>query len=321
MPMISVIMNCYNGEKFVRQAIESIYAQSFTDWEIIFWDNCSTDGTAHIAASFDSKLRYFRSAETTPLGTARNLAIKEAKGEWIAFLDHDDLCLPNRFATQMDAVSGGDYALCYAGIRETDHRGHFIRDVIPQHRSGDIFGDLLANCDANLQTTMINHNYLRRYAIEAASFYMVFEDVSLFLKLAAKGPVCVVHDVLSIWRLLPSSLSATKRERFPMEYSHMIEELQRDNPGIRKRYPLAFHHAEARAQYYRARWEMESGKFAQGRATMARIRSVRPAYFVLYLFSFFPRLWMLVHDRNVKSRLTNLFLRRRHRALQEENIP
>jgi glycosyltransferase involved in cell wall biosynthesis len=310
MPKISVIMNCYNGEEFVRQAIESVYAQTFTDWEIIFWDNCSTDGTADIAKSFDDKLRYFRSERTTPLGTARNLAMAEAEGEWIGFLDHDDLCFPDRFKSQIAAVADNDYALCYAGIREVDAKGHFIRDVLPQHRSGNIFGELLANCDANLQTTIVNRNYMQRYGIETSPSYMVFEDVNLFLKLAAKGPVCVVPEVLSVWRLLPTSLSATLRERFAVEYFHLLDDLRGENPGIESRYPDAFRAAQARGIYYRARHEMETGRSAAARRSMAQIKSVRPAYMVLYLLSFVPPLWHVVHDRTMKARLTNLFLRR-----------
>ena len=59
MPKVSVIMNCFNGERFLREAIDSIYSQTFTDWEIIFWDNASTDKSASIAKSYDKKLKYF----------------------------------------------------------------------------------------------------------------------------------------------------------------------------------------------------------------------------------------------------------------------
>ena len=88
--LVSIIMNCYNCAKYLEEAIDSIYAQSYDNWEIIFWDNCSTDNSALIAKSYDSKLKYFLAKEHTALGRARNLAIKEAKGGYIAFLDSDD---------------------------------------------------------------------------------------------------------------------------------------------------------------------------------------------------------------------------------------
>lgn len=310
MPKVSVIMNCYNGAEFVRGAIESVYAQTYQDWEIIFWDNCSTDASAEIAKSFDGKLRYFRSQTNTPLGTARNMAMAQAQGEWIAFLDHDDLCLPWRFEHQIAAVEGKDYALCYAGMQEMDDKGRLVREVLPQHTSGDIFGELLANCDAFLQTTMVNRGYMQRNGIETAPFYMLFEDVNLFLKLAAKGPVCVLPEVVSVWRLLPTSLSETKKDRFAMEYFHLLNDLRQTNPGIELRYPDAFRQAEARGHYYQARRDMEIGNSAACRQTMRKIVGVRKIYAILYLLSFWPWLWNLTHNRTLKAKLTNLFLGR-----------
>ena len=58
-PLVSVIINCYNGERFLKEAIDSVYAQTFSDWEIILWDNASTDNTAEIAMSYDDRLKYF----------------------------------------------------------------------------------------------------------------------------------------------------------------------------------------------------------------------------------------------------------------------
>ena len=89
-PLISVIMNCLNGEKYLRQAIDSVYEQTYQNWEIIFWDNASTDKSAGIAKSFDRKVRYFRGETTIPLGAARNRALDQSRGDYIAFLDVDD---------------------------------------------------------------------------------------------------------------------------------------------------------------------------------------------------------------------------------------
>src|SRR5579871_5540987 len=122
-PWVSVIMNCYNGERFVKQAIDSVYSQTFTNWEIIFWDNASTDRTAEIAGSYDNRLRYFRGEVNVPLGQARRLAMARARGEWLAFVDHDDRCLPRRFELQMEAVNKGEFAVGYGGVRFINEHG------------------------------------------------------------------------------------------------------------------------------------------------------------------------------------------------------
>ena len=78
LPAVSVIMNCLNGEQYLREALDSVVAQTYPDWEIVFWDNASQDTSAAIAKSYGGRVRYFRGETTVPLGAARNLAIAEA---------------------------------------------------------------------------------------------------------------------------------------------------------------------------------------------------------------------------------------------------
>ena len=88
-PTVSVIMNCYNGGKYLRESIESVLNQSYLDWELIFWDNLSSDNSAAIFSEYsaDERLRYFCSPTHTNLGAARKLAYEETRGKFIAFLD------------------------------------------------------------------------------------------------------------------------------------------------------------------------------------------------------------------------------------------
>lgn len=77
-PLISIIINCFNGERFLREAIDSVIAQTYSNWELIFWDNQSTDSTANIVRSYhDDRIRYFYAPEHTSLGEARNLALEK----------------------------------------------------------------------------------------------------------------------------------------------------------------------------------------------------------------------------------------------------
>ena len=100
--LVSIIMNCYNSEMYLRQSIDSVYNQSYYNWELIIWDNQSTDSTAQIANSYnDKRIRYFLAEKHTPLGEARNMAIEKSTGEIIAFLDSDDLWLPKKLEKQI----------------------------------------------------------------------------------------------------------------------------------------------------------------------------------------------------------------------------
>ena len=86
-PLVSIIVNCYNGEKYLQDAINSIYAQSYQNWEIIFWDNLSTDKSAEIFKSFkDSRLKYYcASSHTSILYEARNYALEKVNGILLHF--------------------------------------------------------------------------------------------------------------------------------------------------------------------------------------------------------------------------------------------
>ena len=81
---VSVIMNCHNGEKYLRRAIKSIFDQTYSNLEIIFFDNCSNDSSAKIVKSYDDKrIKYYRSHKKVELYRARNLAVKKCLGEYI----------------------------------------------------------------------------------------------------------------------------------------------------------------------------------------------------------------------------------------------
>jgi glycosyltransferase involved in cell wall biosynthesis len=119
MPRVSVIVPAYNAEAHIRQALESVVAQTFRDWEVVVADDGSTDATAAIAASFGPRVRIVGTATRSGPAAARNAAIAEASGELLAFLDADDYWLPNYLAAQLQLYdlnggAGGDVGIVAA---------------------------------------------------------------------------------------------------------------------------------------------------------------------------------------------------------------
>ena len=115
-PLISIIMNCHNGEKYIERSINSILRQSYKNWELIFWDNKSSDKSAEIFKSFhDHRLKYYYNEKKIPLGAARNKALEKCKGEYIAFLDVDDLWLSEKLELQVKKMKDEPEAvICYS---------------------------------------------------------------------------------------------------------------------------------------------------------------------------------------------------------------
>lgn len=115
--MVSIVMNCYNGDKYLKEAIESILNQTYQNWELIFWDNQSSDKSAEIFLSYkDSRLNYYLSPNHTTLGKARIMVSKKIKGDWIGIIDTDDLWEPTKLAKQIYAIKNSNFAIETIGL-------------------------------------------------------------------------------------------------------------------------------------------------------------------------------------------------------------
>lgn len=103
-PLVSVMMNCFNGEQYLHDSIQSVLNQTYQNWEIVFWDNCSTDNTAHILREFqDKRIKYFKAeSHSKKLYEARNKALKFCNGSLISFLDVDDWWAETKLQTQIN---------------------------------------------------------------------------------------------------------------------------------------------------------------------------------------------------------------------------
>ena len=116
-PLISIIMNCYNGEKYLSESIKSVLSQTYENWELIFWDNQSTDSSAEIFKSYrDKRFRYFYANGHTSLYKARNLAIEKSKGDFIAFLDTDDLWSKEKLKLQMFYFNNPEVGVVFSNL-------------------------------------------------------------------------------------------------------------------------------------------------------------------------------------------------------------
>src|SRR5579863_639489 len=147
MPLVSVIINVRNGAATLREAIQSVLAQSFAEWELIVWDDRSTDERENVVQEFrDPRIRYFLSPDDAALGKARHDAIKHATGEWISFLDQDDIWLPEKLIKQLALTADDDVGLVY-GRTVRFYANGFERDYDHAHEyeslpEGKIFSRL-----------------------------------------------------------------------------------------------------------------------------------------------------------------------------------
>ena len=109
--LVSIIIPMYNREKTIKMAVESILEQTCQDFELIIVDDCSTDNTDEVVASIkDERIRYLKNERNSGAAVSRNRALREAKGRWIAFLDSDDLWMPEKLEKQISFMEKNDYS-------------------------------------------------------------------------------------------------------------------------------------------------------------------------------------------------------------------
>lgn len=303
MTAVSIIMNCYNGEAWLREAIDSVFAQTFTDWELIFWDNASTDGSAAIARSYGPRLRNFRCETNVPLGAARHLAMAEASGEWIGFLDTDDIWYPHKLERQMAALAGSAHVLCYGGIANVAPSGKLIREVLPSYPSGDQFEAQLNQFEINMVTPLVRRDVLARNGLCFEPSLTASEEYNLFMRVMTKGTVASVPEVLGAWRIQPGSLTDRQIDRLPVERRFTLAQLERENPGITAAHSRAFREAQARGDYYEGRYLMGLGRRLDAFRLLGRNAWVDRRYAALAVAALVPGAWRAIHSNTLKLKV------------------
>lgn len=152
MNKVSVITPTYNASLFFKKTVESVQSQTFTDWEMIIVDDCSTDNTYELAMELsesDVRIKVIRHEVNLGVAAARNTALDNATGDFIAFLDSDDLWMPNKLERQLTFMEQNDYVLTYTMYQkfdsETGKLGKIIR-APDKMTSKAIYGNTSIGC-------------------------------------------------------------------------------------------------------------------------------------------------------------------------------
>lgn len=116
--LVSIIMPSYNTAKYISDSIESVIAQTYTDWELIIVDDCSTDDSLDVIRSFnDKRIVILQNEKNSGAAISRNYALREAKGKWIAFLDSDDTWAPDKLEKQIKFMKDNNYSFTFTDYR------------------------------------------------------------------------------------------------------------------------------------------------------------------------------------------------------------
>ena len=209
LPLVSIIMNCYNGEKYLKRSIKSVLQQKYQNWEIIFFDNCSTDKSVTTAKSFQNKrIKIYKSNKYLKLYAARNLALKYAKGDYIAFLDTDDYWDSKKLFLQINYILEKKKKFVFSNFYYLRGKKKYINKKMISFKEGYVTQRLLDEYGLGILTVLMSKQFFKKKKFN--SKYEIIGDFDYFLKLSIKNYFGYINKPLAYYRVHDNNFSQRK---------------------------------------------------------------------------------------------------------------
>lgn len=227
LPLVSIIINCLNGEKFLANAIKSVLDQTYQNWEIIFFDNNSVDKSLAVIKKFsDKRIKIFKSKKTHTLYKARNLAIDKAKGKFISFLDVDDCWLNNKIKTQIDYFKKNKkieivFSNLFIFKEKSSKKEIFIKNFFNNFNTQS----LINNFQMPILTIMIKRDVFRH--IRFNNKYTIIGDFDFSVRLSQIKKINYIPKPLAIYRYHDSNLTNKKIDLNIRELKHWLKNISK----------------------------------------------------------------------------------------------
>jgi glycosyltransferase involved in cell wall biosynthesis len=202
-PLVSIIMNCLDGERFLAHALNSVLKQKFKNWELIFWDNQSTDKSKKIFKKFkDRRFKYFYARKKTNLYRARNLAIKKSKGKFLAFLDVDDFWTVDKLQRQIPKFKDKKVSLVYGNFYKFFDKNKkkeiAFNSYLPE---GYILPEIIKDYKVGLSTVLIRKKSIKNHNKIFNDKYDLISDFDFILHFSKKNYFACVNKPLAYYRI------------------------------------------------------------------------------------------------------------------------
>jgi glycosyltransferase involved in cell wall biosynthesis len=228
-PLVSIIINCYNGEKYLHKAIKSVLNQKYKHWEIIFFDNNSIDRSSFLLKKYkDKRIKYFKTKKTYPLYKARNLAIKKSKGELISFLDIDDWWLKNKLNKQIKFFLKNKavdvlYSNTYLYNEKKKTKKIFIKNKL---NYGQLTQKLVDKFEMPIVSVVLKKSIFNQ--IKFDNRYTIIGDFDFFVRLSLIKNIAAIQEPLAYYRIHDSNLTTKKINLNIKELENWVSEKVRN---------------------------------------------------------------------------------------------
>lgn len=222
--LVSIIINCFNGEKFLSKTLQSVLHQTYKNFEVIFVDNCSTDESAKIFKRIkDKRFKYFKTKKKIKLYEARNFALKKIKGKFVSFLDADDwwdkkFLSSRKLFFLSSSEYGFSFSNCYHYYENKKKFEVFYKGKLP---SGLILDNLLNYYFIKISSTIIKRNIIKNFKFN--SYYNIIGDYDLIIRISKKFKGMGFQNKFVNIRLHKDNFTHNNRKMFYYEYKNWIK--------------------------------------------------------------------------------------------------
>jgi glycosyltransferase involved in cell wall biosynthesis len=266
-------MVCRDGLPYLPATLESLTSQTFDDWELVFWDNGSRDGSADLARALGTRARVLGGSEILTLGEARRRVVEESRGRYVALLDADDLWRADKLQRQVERMSRGDVGLCYSDChvvasdgRRLGRYSHHSRPAAGRVRQALILENFIPTC-----TVMVARNVWRAVGGPDPRLNAAV-DYELWLRVAAVSDIAHDPEPLASYRVHPGGLTSDFEDAYE-ENRGIYQDLLADNAG-----GVPGEHALARRALASLLWKWAGRELLAGSGPEAVARHCREAW-------------------------------------------
>ena len=236
-PLVSIIINCFNGERYLNQAIQSVLTQTYQNWEIIFWNNKSSDNSEKIFKSYsDNRFHYFCGEKHTFLYDARNYALSKCSGELIAFLDVDDIWFTKKLEIQVPLFNDVTVGLScgnYIKLNERKNNNINLKAKYLSLPNGNVLNEIFDSNFVHMSTLMIRKKALNELEYFFDPRFEIIGDLDILLRLSNRWNMTSIQQPIANYRYHLNNTGFVKKQLIGNELKILLNKIK-DYPEYKK---------------------------------------------------------------------------------------
>jgi len=232
-PLVSILVNCYNSETYLKDCLNSLINQTYKNLEIVIWDNKSTDNTKKIAQSFnDRRIKYFLSNSHKNLVDSRIDAWRKLNGSYVAILDSDDMAYENRIEAQLNEMQNNkNLAVVGGGVQYIDDKENLLKKKLYLSNSKKIYEEIYSKFVMNNSTLFFDKIKVDEVGGYSKN-YVYINDYDLVFRLSIKYEIHNYQSVLSQNRIHKDSLSYLDNKIMQKELYNFLKKISSSSPNL-----------------------------------------------------------------------------------------